>query len=115
MAKQDILENYKMLKENLVNQELLNQQLRSAKDSLIDAKYIIWDHLLKEVKKLNDYFIQVEDERMLAYSCLANLLTLQENMGDKPFQDQNAINFLNSSTKTQLRFRGIDDRADLIA
>ena len=51
----------------------------------------------------------------LASSCLANLSTLQENMGDKPFQAQNAINFLNSRTKTQLHFAGIKDKVDLIA
>ena len=36
-------------------------------------------------------------------------------MGDKPLQAQNAINFLNSRTKTQLHFAGIEDRVDLIA
>ena len=71
--------------------------------------------MLKEVKKLKDYFIQVEDEKQLATSFLANLLTLQENMGDKPLQAQNAINFLNSRTKTQLHFARIEDREDLIA
>lgn len=75
-AKQDILAKDKLLKEILVNQELMTQQLRSTKDIFIDAKYIIWDHLLKEVKKPEDYFIQVEDERQLASSCLANILTL---------------------------------------
>ena len=36
-------------------------------------------------------------------------------MGDKPLQAQNAINFLNSRTKTQLHFAGIDDTTYLIA
>ena len=36
-------------------------------------------------------------------------------MGDKPIQAQKAINFLNSQSKTQLQFAGIQDRADLIA
>ena len=35
-------------------------------------------------------------------------------MGDKPIQAQRAINFLNSQSKTQLQFVGIQDRADLI-
>ena len=76
-AKQEILEKDKLLKRIFSNQELLTQYLSSTKDSLIDAKYIIWDHLSKEVKKLKDYFIWVEDERNLAPSCLANLVTLQ--------------------------------------
>ena len=36
-------------------------------------------------------------------------------MGDKPLQSQDVINFLNSRTKTQLQFEGIQDRIDLIA
>lgn len=104
-----------MLHESLINQEALTQQLRSANNNLIDAKHIIWDHLFKEVKRLKDYFVWVEDERKLATSCLDNLQTLQENLSDKPFQAQNAINVLNSITKTQLQFTLIEDRADLIS
>ena len=40
---------------------------------------------------------------------------MYENLGDKPLHAQNAINFLNSRTKTQLQFEGIQDRTDLIA
>jgi len=36
-------------------------------------------------------------------------------MGDKPIQTQKSINILNSQSKTQLQFAGIQDRADLIA
>ena len=71
--------------------------------------------MLKEIKRLNYYFILVEDERKLATFCLHNLQTLQDNLGYKPFQAQNAINFLNSRTKTQLYFAGIEDIAYLIA
>ena len=36
-------------------------------------------------------------------------------MGDKLIQAQKAINFLNSQSKTQLQFTGIQDMADLIS
>ena len=62
-VKQDNLEKDRLLQEILANQESLTQQLRSTNNSLIDVKYIIWDHLLKKIKRLKDYFIQVEDER----------------------------------------------------
>ena len=114
-AKQDALDKDKLLQEILSSQESLTQQLRSSNNSLIDAKHIIWDHLFKELKRLKDYFFQVEDERQLATSCLDNLQTLQENLGDKPFQAQNVINFLNFRTKTQLQFTGVEDRAYLIS
>lgn len=48
-------------------------------------------------------------------TCLSDVALVQENMGDKPVQAQKAINFLNSQSKTQLQFAGIQDRADLIA
>ena len=57
----------------------------------------------------------MEDERQLATSCLANLQVLYDSLGDKPLQAQNAINYLNSRTKTQLKFEGIKDRTYLIA
>ena len=56
----------------------------------------------------------LQDERTLEITCLSNVPLVQENMGDKPIQAQRAINFLNSQSKTQLQFAGIQDRADLI-
>ena len=82
-AKMDTLDKDKLLQEILLNQESFTRQLRSTNIGLVDAKHIIWDHLLKEMERLKDYFIQVEDERQLAISCLENLQTLQENLGDK--------------------------------
>ena len=57
----------------------------------------------------------IEDERALTVSCLANVSTVQEGIGDKPLQPQNAINYLNSKSKTYLHFAGIHDRSDVIA
>jgi len=56
----------------------------------------------------------VEDEVQLETSFLANLQVLYENLGDNPLQAQISIN-LNSRTKTQLQFEGIQDRTYLIA
>ena len=51
----------------------------------------------------------------MAISYLVNLQVLHDSLGDKPLQAQNAINYLNSRTKTELQFEGIQDRTDLIA
>lgn len=59
--------------------------------------------------------MHIEDEKQLKIYCLANVLTVQESMGDKPLQAQNATSYFNSKTKTQLHFVGIQDIADLIA
>lgn len=94
-VKQDIIDKYKLLSHNLAEKETLKEQLESVKESLIDAKHFIWDHIVKEIKKLKDYLIMIEDERALEASYLANVVTIQEGMGDKPLQGHNAINYLN--------------------
>ena len=114
-AKQDIVDKDKLLSDSLAEKENLKKKLDSVKESLIDAKHIIWDHIVKEIKKLKDYLIMIEDERALTTSFLANVTTVQEGMGDKYLQVHNAINYLNSKSKTQLHFVGIQDREDIIA
>jgi len=71
--------------------------------------------MLKEVKRLKDHLIILHDEKALVSTCLSNVVVVQENMGDKPIQAQKEINFLNSQSKMQLQFAGIQDREDLIA
>ena len=95
----EIQEKDKELEESLAKQESLKQQLKYAKYNLVDAKHIIWDHLSIELKKLRDCLIEVEDERELATTSLANVSIIQKNMGDKPLKDFNAINYLNSRSK----------------
>ena len=56
----------------------------------------------------------LQDEKALVTTCLSNVALVQESMGDKRVQAQRAINFLNSQSKTQLQFAGIQDRVDLI-
>ena len=56
----------------------------------------------------------LQDEKKQVTTCVSNVALVQEGMGDKPIQDQRAINFLNSQSKTQLQIAGIQDRDDLI-
>ena len=57
----------------------------------------------------------LQDEKTMVATYLLNMVVVQENMGDKPIQAQKAINFLNSLSKMQLQFVGIQDRTNLIA
>ena len=56
----------------------------------------------------------LQDEKTLVTTSLSNVALVQEGMGDNHVQDQRAINFLISQSKTQLQFAGIQDRAYLI-
>ena len=98
-TKQDIVDKDKLLSKSLADKENLKKQLDSVKQSLLDKNHMVWDHIVKEIKKLKDYLIMLEDERELANTCLTNVATVQEGLGDKPTQTQNSINYLNSSQK----------------
>ena len=52
----------------------------------------------------------IKEEKALEVSCLANVATIHEGIGDKSLQDQIAINYLNSKSKTYLHFACIHDR-----
>lgn len=95
-VKRDVIDKDNLLSDSLAEKENMKRQLDSLKGSLIDVKNIIWDHMIKKVKKLKYYLIMIEDERALIVSCLANVATIQEGIGDKSLQAQNAINCLNS-------------------
>ena len=99
-AKQDLQEKDKALEQSSAENESLRRQLEATKNSLIEAKHLIWDHLIREVKKLKYYLVELEDERELATTYLANVSTNQESLGDKPLQALNAINYLDTRTKT---------------
>ena len=74
------------MKESLETQEMLTQQVILAKDVLAEEKQAIWDSLFREIIKLKEHFIQVEDERQLATSCLGNLQVFEDILGGKPLQ-----------------------------
>lgn len=103
--------------------ELKNTQdeLEETKKTLVDKVRVLTEttteneNLRKqEIKKLKDYLLILQDEIALVDTCLSNVNLVQGMMGDKPVQAQRAINFLNSQSKMQLQFYGIQDIAELI-
>ena len=82
--------------ESSANKENLQRQVEAVRQALKDAKFLLLDNITKEVKKLKDHLIMLQDERSLVITCLSNVALVQESMGDKPIQAQKAINFLNS-------------------
>ena len=69
-VKQDFIDKDMLLSYSLAKKESLKRQLDSLKGSLIHAKHIIWDHIIKEIKKLKDYLIMIEDEKEFAWIML---------------------------------------------
>ena len=113
-AKQDILDKDKLLVEISTHKENLKRHVDPVRQDLMDAKCLLWDHITKEIKKIKDHLVMLQDENTLVTTCLSNVALVQESMGDKPIQAQRAINFLNSQSKTQVQFASIQDRVDII-
>lgn len=103
-----------MITKTTEENEVLRKQVEARKQALKDTKILLWDCILKEVKKLKDFLLMLQDEKDLIETCLSNVSLVQEMMGDKTIQAQRPINYLNSQSKMQLQFIGIQDRADLI-
>ena len=51
-AKHDMLDKDKLLAESYADKENLKRQVEVVKQALKDAKYLLWDNIIKEVKKL---------------------------------------------------------------
>ena len=89
------------------NKENLKRQVDVVRQALIDAICLLQDHITKEIKKLKDHLVMLQDEKTLVTTWLSNVALVQEGMADKLVQAQRAINFLNLQSKTQLQFAGI--------
>ena len=92
--------------ESSTENENIRKQIEASRKALKDTKFLLWDYMLKEVKKLKDHLIMLQDERYLVPTCLSNVVVVQENMGDKPIQAQKSINFLNSQSKLNYSLQG---------
>ena len=81
-AKHDILDKDKLLAENSADKENLKRQVDVVRQSLIDTKCLLWDHITKEIKNLRDHLVMLQDEKALVTTCLSNVALVQEGMGD---------------------------------
>ena len=69
-AKHDILDKDKLLAESSVEKENLQRQVEAGRQALKDTKFLLWDDITKEVKKLKDHLIKLQDERSLVITYL---------------------------------------------
>ena len=69
-AKQDILDKDKLLAESSAEKESLQRQVEASNQALKDTNFLLWENIMKEVKKMNDHIIMLQDERSLVITCL---------------------------------------------
>ena len=101
-TKKTLANKVRVLTETTTENKNLRKLVEVGKQALRDTKSLLWDHMLKEIKKLKDYLLMLQDEKTLIDTCLSNMNLVQGMMGDKPVQAQRAKNFLNSQSKMQL-------------
>ena len=63
----------KVLIETSTENENLRKQVEAGKHALRDTKFLLWDHMFKETKKLKDHLLRLQDERALIGTCLSNV------------------------------------------
>ena len=85
-VKKILLDKTKLLTESSTENENLKRQIEASRQALKDTKFLLWDYMLKEVKKLKDHLIMLQDERSLVTTCFSNVVVVQEHMGDNPIQ-----------------------------
>ena len=92
----------------------LQNIISSFRQALIETRTSHWDNINREIKKMKEYLIMLNEERKLPHLSLANAKTFLDNLGGKPTIAQAAINLLISQTNVQLQFAGVQNRVDLL-
>ena len=102
------------LKDATVEKTRLQDIISSFKQALIELKTTLSDNINREIKKVKEYLILLDEEKKLANLSLTNAKTMLESLGGKPAIAQAIINLLISQTNTQLQFAGVENRFDLL-
>ena len=72
-TKKILAEKVRIVTETTAENENLRKHVELGKQALRDTKSLLWDHMLKEVKKLKDYLLMLQDEKNLVDTCLTNV------------------------------------------
>ena len=75
-VKKSMLDKTKLLTESSTENENLQKQVEASRHALKDIKFLLWDYMLKEVRKLKDHLIMLQDERSLVTTCLSNVVVV---------------------------------------
>ena len=85
-TKKILAEKVRMMTEATKENKVLRKQVEVGKQALKDTKILLWNCVLKEVKKLKDFLLMLQDEKALIETYQTNVSLVQEMVGDKPIQ-----------------------------
>ena len=103
-----------LLNDDTIEKVRLQNIISSFRQSLIELRTTLWDNINREIKKMKEYLILLDEEKKLANLSLTNAKTMLESLGGKPTIAQATINLLISQTSAQLQFAGVENRSNLL-
>ena len=113
-VKKQVQENEALLKDAIVEKTRLQDIISSFRQALIKLKTTLWDNINREIKKVKEYLILLDEEKKLANLSLTNAKTMLESLGGKLTIVEAVINLLISQTNAQLQFARVENRSDLL-
>ena len=96
-----------LLQDATTEKTRLQNIISSFKQALIELRTTLWDNINRQIKKMKEYLILLDEEKKLANLSLTNAKTFLESLGGKPAIAQAAINLLISKINAQLQFAGV--------
>ena len=67
--KKTLADKIKILTKESTENENLIIQVEVGKKALKDTKFLLWDYMFKEIKKLKDHLLMLQDEKALVTTC----------------------------------------------
>ena len=114
LVRKQVQDKEALLKDATAKKTGLQDIISSFRQALIELRTTPWDNINREIKKVKEYLILLDEEKKLANLSLTNAKTMLESLGGKPAIAQAAINLLISQTSAQLQFARVENRSDLL-
>ena len=114
MVKKHVQDKEALLKVTTTEKARLQNNTISFRQALIELRTTLWDNINREIKKVKEYLILLDEEKKLDNLSLTNANIMLESLGGKPAIAQAAINLLISQTSAQLQFARVENRSDLL-
>ena len=114
LVRKQVQDKEALLKDDTTEKNGLQKIISSFKQALIELRTTLWDNINREIKKVKEYLILLDEEKKLANLSLTNAKIFLQSLGGKPAIAQAAINLLISETSAQLQFAGVENKSDLL-
>jgi hypothetical protein len=114
LVKKHVQDKEALLQDATTKKIRLQNIINSFRQALIETRTSHWDNINREIKKMKEYLILLNEERKLAHLFLTNAKTFLESLGGTPTIAQAAITLLISQTNVQLQFARVQNRVDLL-